>query len=345
MLFVAILPYLGAGGRALVKSEITGPVKEGLTPRIKDTALLLSRLYVGYTVVQTTLLMIAGMDLFDALCHTFGTVASAGFSTKNASIGHYYHIGAIEVIILVFMLLAGMNFALMYAAFSGKVSALWRDLEWRVYMGVIVAATFFVAAVLVGAEHYEVADAALRDSLFTVVSLATTTGYVTADFESWPAVVQVLLGLLMFVGGCAGSTAGGLKIVRWIILIKTAGRMIEKVYRPRSVRQLRLGSVVIPDEIQEGALGLFFLWLFVFGCGAFGIGLLEMGRIDLVTAFSASASTLNNIGPGFGMVGATENYGFFSPASKWLLSLLMLLGRLELYAILVLFAPHFWRRQ
>jgi trk system potassium uptake protein len=345
MLFVAVLPYLGAGGRALVKSEITGPVKEGLTPRIKDTALLLSRLYIGYTAVQTLLLMLAGMNLFDALCHTFGTVASAGFSTKNDSIGHFYHIGAIEVIILVFMLLAGMNFALMYSAFSGRAGALWRDAESRAYFGVIAASTLFVAIVLIGTQHYSVADAALRDALFTVVSIATTTGFVTADFELWPTSAQVLLALVMFVGGCAGSTAGGLKIVRWLILLKVALRMIEKVYRPRSVRQIRVGSLAVPDEIQEATIGLFLLWLLVFGIGAFALALLEGGGLDLVTAFSASASTLNNIGPGFAMVGATENYGFFSPASKWLLSLLMLLGRLELYSILVLFAPHFWRRQ
>lgn len=345
MLFVAVLPYLGAGGRALVRSEITGPVKEGLTPRIKDTALLLSRLYIGYTIVQTVLLMLAGMNLFDALCHTFGTVASAGFSTKNASIGHFYHIGLIEVIVLVFMLLAGMNFAVMYAAFSGRISSFWRDVEWRVYMGLIAGATLFVAAILIGTRHYSLADEALRDALFTVVSLATTTGFVTADFETWPTSAQVLLVLLMFIGGCAGSTAGGLKIIRWVILFKVAGRMIERVYRPRSVRHIRVGGTVIPEQIQEATVGLFLLWLLVFGLGAFSIALLEGPNIDLVTAFSSSSSTLNNIGPGFSRIGAMENYAFFSPASKWVLSLLMLLGRLELYSILVLFAPHFWRRQ
>lgn len=345
MLFVAVLPYLGAGGRALVKSEITGPVKEGLTPRIKDTALLLSRLYIGYTVIQTLLLMLAGMNLFDALCHSFGTLATGGFSTKNASLAHYYHEGAIEVIVLVFMLLAGMNFALAYGFFSGKWGSLWRDIEWRVYLGLLVIVSFFSAGVLIAVEHYRAADAALRDSLFTVVSLMTTTGFVTADFERWPPVLQGLLVMLMFVGGCAGSTGGGLKVVRWIILMKIASRLIERVYRPRSVRQIRLGGTLIAEEIQHSTLGIFFLWTLAFVVGALGIGLLELGRVDLITPFSASAATLNNIGPGFSLVGATQNYGFFTPASKWLMSILMLLGRLELYAILVLFAPQFWRRQ
>lgn len=345
MLFVAVLPYLGAGGRALVKSEITGPVKEGLTPRIKDTALLLSRLYIGYTVVQTILLMLAGMNLFDALCHSFGTLATGGFSTKNSSIAHFYHEGTIEVIILIFMVLAGMNFALLFGFFSGKWGSLWRDSEWRSYLGLIFGASFLVAVVLVGVEHYSVADTALRDSLFTVVSLMTTTGYVTVDFETWPVFVQGLLIALMFVGGCAGSTGGGLKVMRWLILFKVAGRIIEKVYRPRSIRQLRMGGTVIGEEIQQSTLGIFLLWMMAFAAGALGIALIELGNVDLITAFTASAATLNNIGPGFSLVGATQNYAFFSPGSKWVLSLLMLLGRLELYSILVLFAPHFWRRQ
>lgn len=345
MLFVAVLPYLGAGGRALVKSEITGPVKEGLTPRIKDTALLLSRLYIGYTVVETLLLMLAGMSLFDALCHTFGTLATGGFSTKNTSIGYFYDQGAVEVVILIFMFLAGMNFALVYGFFSGKWNSLWRDSEWRVYMGLIFSCAFVVAAVLVGVGHHESADRALRDSLFTVASLMTTTGYVTVDFETWPVFVQSLLVVLMFVGGCAGSTGGGLKVMRWIILIKVAGRIVEKVYRPRSVRQLRMGGTVVGEEIQQSTLGIFLLWMLALVAGTLAVSLIELGEMDLVTAFTASVASLNNIGPGFALVGATENYAFFSPASKWLLSLLMLLGRLELYSILVLFAPHFWRRQ
>jgi trk system potassium uptake protein TrkH len=243
------------------------------------------------------------------------------------------------------MVLAGMNFALVYSFLSGKWGVLWRDVDSRVYLGLILIASFLIAAVLIGAEHYQVADAALRDSLFTVVSLMTTTGHVTADFERWPAFVQGLLIVLMFVGGCAGSTGGGLKVIRWIILIKVATRIVERVFRPRSVRQLRLGGTVVTDEIQQATLGIFLLWMMAFAGGALGIALIEVGHIDLITPFTASAATLNNIGPGFSMVGATQNYGFFSPASKWLMSLLMLLGRLELYAILVLFAPQFWRRQ
>lgn len=343
MLFVAILPYLGAGGRALVRSEVTGPVKEGLTPRIKDTARLLYRLYIGYTVVETVALMFAGMNFFDALCHTFGTLATGGFSTQNSSLAAYYSTGAVEIIVLIFMILAGTNFALMNAAIRGRPLALWKDAEWRFYISVILGSSLIITLLLLSTGTYELIDRALRDSLFTVVSLLTTTGYVTADFEQWPVATKVLLAVLMFFGGCAGSTGGGLKIMRWVILFKVAEGAIEQIYRPRTIRKPKMGGVVITDELQASTTSVFLLWVLVFLSGTFLIALIEQGRIDLVTSFSVSASTLNNIGPGFSMIGATQNYGFFLPASKWVLSLLMVLGRLELYSILVLFVPRFWR--
>lgn len=343
MLFVAILPYLGAGGRALVRSEVTGPVKEGLTPRIKDTARLLYRLYIGYTVVETIALMIAGMNFFDALCHTFGTLATGGFSTQNSSLAAYYSTGAVEIIVLIFMILAGTNFALMNAAIRGKPLTVWKDAEWRFYISVILGSSLIIALLLLSTGTYQLIDRALRDSLFTVVSILTTTGYVTADFEQWPVAAKVLLAVLMFFGGCAGSTGGGLKIMRWVILFKVAEGAIERIYRPRTIRKPKMGGVVITDELQASTMSVFLLWVFVFLSGTFVIALIEQGRIDLVTSFSVSASTLNNIGPGFSMIGATQNYGFFLPASKWVLSLLMVLGRLELYSILVLFVPRFWR--
>jgi len=343
MLFVAILPYLGAGGRALVRNEVTGPVKEGLTPRIKDTALLLYRLYIGYTVVETILLMMAGMNFFDALCHTFGTLATGGFSTQNTSVAAYYDNGAIEIIILIFMILAGTNFALMYAAISGRPLKLWKDAEWRFYISIIGGAALVIAILLLSSNTYQAIDHALRDSLFAVVSLLTTTGFVTADFEAWPVSTQVILAVLMFFGGCAGSTGGGLKIMRWAILFKVAQGALDQVYRPRTIRKPKIGGVLISDELQVSTLSVFLLWVLTFLLGAFAIALIEQGRIDLITPFSVSASTLNNIGPGFSMVGATQNYGFFLPSSKWVLSLLMVLGRLELYSILVLFVPRFWR--
>lgn len=355
MLFVAILPYLGAGGRALVKSEVTGPVKEGLTPRIKDTARLLYGLYIGYTIVEIGLLWaLTEMNLFHASCHTFSTLATGGFSTRNDSI-MAFDSGRLEFIIIVFMVLAGMNFALMHKFFTGRSWKLWQDAEWRVYMMTIGASTLFVAVILYRStlsEYAGEAGRALRDALFTVVSLGTGTGYVTADFEQWPVAVKCVLLILMFVGGCAGSTAGGLKVMRLIILFKIGRLEVEKIFRPRTVRKIRLGGSVLNDDLQQAIVRLFLLWMIIFVAGALAIGVIEgrnleswaaMGGMDLLTPFSAAASTLNNIGPGFSLIGATHNYAPFSDASKWILSLLMVLGRLELYSILVLFFPAFWR--
>lgn len=343
MLFIAILPYLGAGGRALVKSEVTGPVKDGLTPRIKDTAILLYKVYIGYTILETILLMFAGMDLFDSLCHTFGTLATGGFSTRNNSMGAFYDTGAAEIVVLVFMILAGTNFALMHTALRGKPLQLLRDGEWRFYISTIFVCTFLITGYLLLTGTYETSDLALRDSLFTVVSLMTTTGYVTADFETWPAASKCILGVIMFVGGCAGSTGGGMKVMRWIILLKIGAATVEKVYRPRNIRQIKLGKSVIQDDLQQATLAFLLLWVLVFVSGAIAIAFLEGGRMDLLSAFSASASSLNNIGPGFNLIAATQNFGDFSSLTKWLISLLMVLGRLELYSIMVLFVPQFWR--
>lgn len=343
LLFIAVLPYLGAGGRALMRSEVTGPVKEGLTPKIKDTAILLYKVYLGLTAAQTILLMLAGMTFFDALCHTFGTLATGGFSTKNTSIAFFYDNGLIEIIILVFMVLAGTNFALMHTALSRKPLALVQDVEWRNYITIILTCAFFIAGYLLYTDLYDQSDLALRDALFTVVSLMTTTGFVTADYENWPAAAKAMLAVLIFVGGCAGSTGGGIKILRWIVLAKIAASTVERVYRPRTIRQLKMGKSVIDDDLQKATLAFFMLWVAVFFLGAIGVAILEATRIDFVTAFSASSSTLNNIGPGFALVGATKNFGFFLPATKWLLCLLMVLGRLELYSIMVLLVPGFWR--
>jgi trk system potassium uptake protein len=343
MLFVAVLPYLGAGGRALVKSEITGPVKEGLTPRIKDTALLLARLYIGYTIAQTLLLLLAGLSLFDALCHTFGTLGTGGFSTKNDSIAHFDASGAVEVILIVFMILSASNFALMHGAFRGRIRTLWRDGEWRFFMIVIFGSAFFLSGLLLSAGTYAQADRALRDSLFTVVSLVTTTGFVTADFDLWPTPAKFLLVSLMFMGGCAGSTSGGLKMLRCLLLLKVVVGLIEKVFRPRSIRQVRVGDSVISTELQFATLGYFAIFWMVFAVGGFAFAVIEMGEIDLVTAFTTIASMVNNIGPGLGQVGAVENYGFLAASSKVLLSVMMLAGRLEFYSVLVLLAPGFWR--
>lgn len=344
MLFVAVLPYLGAGGRALVKSEVTGPVKEGLTPRIKDTARLLYRLYIGYTIVETILLRAVGMSWFDAMCHTFGSLGTGGFSTRNASVAAFDSF-AVEMIIVVFMVLAGSNFALFYGVFRGSPLKMWKDREWRSYAFIIMAATLFITVNLLQREVYTGLGSAMRGSLFTVISILTTTGYVTADFETWPIASKLILFFLMFIGGCAGSTGGGLKVIRTIILIKIAVYSLVRIYRPNTVRKIRIGSAVLTDRAQQDALALFLLWMLVLIGGSFAVAVIERESFEqMIVPFVAAAATLNNIGPGFHEVGATQNYGFLMPASKWILCFLMLAGRLELYSILVLLVPSFWRK-
>ncbi|MBN1866613.1 TrkH family potassium uptake protein [Candidatus Sumerlaeota bacterium] len=342
VLFVALLPFLGAGGRALIEREVPGPVTETLTPRVKDTAVLLWKIYCGLTIAETLILMLCGMSFFDALCHTFGTLATGGFSTHPASIAGFDSL-AIELVVIVFMIAAGTNFALYYGVLRGRRGLMLRDPEWRCYMGLIAGSILFVAVMLARSDLGLSFGRSLREAAFQVPSIMTTTGFATADFNAWPTPVKLWLVLLMFVGGSAGSTGGGIKVVRWIILAKVAWGYLERIYSPRTVRKTRLGNVVLDTDLANSILVFFFIWAFVFCLGSFLVALLEGSRVDLVTATTSVAATLNNIGPGLGLVGATENYAAMQPATKVLLSFLMVLGRLELYTILVLFAPRFWR--
>lgn len=342
VLFVALLPFLGAGGRALLQHEVPGPVTETLTPRVKDTAKVMWQLYCGFTLAETVLLRFFGMSWFDALCHSFATLATGGFSTHPASIAGYGNLG-MEIVVIVFMVIAGTNFSLYYSVLRNDPKALLRDPEWRAYIGIIVVCTLFVTIVLRHAGFYASFFEALRYAAFQVPCLMTTTGFATANFDLWPASTKIVLVGLMFVGGCAGSTGGGIKVVRWIILAKGCWGQLERVYSPRTVRKQRLGKAVLAEDLMASTLVFFFTWTMVFITGAFLVAVLEGSRYDLVTVFTAVAATLNNIGPGLAKVGALETYTHFTGATKWLLSFCMVLGRLELYTILVLFAPRFWK--
>ncbi len=344
VLFVALLPLLGAGGRALMKSEVPGPVTETLTPKVKDTAVVLWKLYCLFTIMQTIALKLCGMTWFDAMCHTFATLATGGFSTNPMSVGGYGKL-SYEIVIIIFMFIAGTNFSLYYGVFRGKPLTLFKDSEWRGYVGIIAAGTLFVTAVLAFSGYYETLGESFRYAVFQVPCLMTTTGFATADFDLWPESTKVLLVVLMFVGGCAGSTGGGLKVVRWIILVKAGVHQVERIFSPRTVRRLRLGKMPLQNELVTQVQIFFFLWILLFVMGILLIGLLESGNkdFDLVTNVTMVVATLNNIGPGLAKVGATGNYADFTGATKIVLSVLMVLGRLELYSILVLFAPRFWR--
>jgi len=341
VLFLAVLPVLGAGGRQLFRSEVPGPTPDGLTPRIKETASILWKIYLGFSVAEALLLWAQGMTLFEAQCHTFGTMATGGFSTRAASIGAYDSVG-IELTVILFMVFAGTNFSLYFRVLRGKPLTLFRDVEWRAYIGVLLAAIAAVTINLLAqkADLYASFGRALRAASFQVVSIMTTTGYGTENFNEWPAFSKFLLVVLMFIGGCAGSTGGGIKVARVIILVRAAVLRLEKVFRPQTVRALRIGREVVSQETVNSVAGFFVLFMGIFAVATL---IIAATGVDIVTAFSSVAATLNNIGPGLEKVGSIEHYAHLAPVAKATLSLCMVLGRLELFAILVLLVPAFWR--
>ena len=363
VLFVAVLGHLGASGKAMLKREVPGPITESVRPRVQESALIMWLIYVILSFLETMILCGAGVSLFDALCHSFGTLATGGFSTFNRSAGHFNG-GVVEVTIIVFMVLAGTNFTLYYLLFRKhgyhmgwrqRVFHVFRDAEFLAYLSIIAGATVLIATSLLLNRVYDDVALTFRHSLFSVVSVITTTGFGTEDFDSWSEFAKGALMILMFVGGSAGSTGGGIKVIRWVIAMKMMRGEIERSFRPNVVRPLRIGGSVISDEVRHDVLVYFCLITFVFVAGSLALITIEPdtqwehseSTLDdkLLDCASAVAATLNNIGPGIGVVGPARNYSDFSAPSKVLLTLLMLLGRLELFAILVLFSPRFWRSQ
>lgn len=348
VLFVVLLGQ-GSAGKALMRAEMPGPTKEGSTARMQDTAWRFAAMYCGLNVVLV-LLLLPEMSLFDAICHAFGTLATGGFSTYNKSVG-YFDSAYIDYVITAFMILAGTNFTLLYLFLMRKPEAAWADVEWRTYMAVIFGITALV--IIFGLMNGNFANffAALRYGSFQVVSIITTTGYGTHDFDSWNSFGRGVLFLLMFVGGCAGSTGGGLKVIRHVLFLKIMKLEIEQAFHPRVVRPLWLGGKSVDDpNLRKNIMVYFglilvifvFSWLFVITVepdATWG----TTSEHKLIDSASGVAATLNNIGPGLGTVGATQNYGHFSPPTKILFVWLMMIGRLEIFAILVLFVPTFWR--
>ena len=339
VLSLAILPFLGVGGMQLYKAEVPGPAPDKLKPRIRDTAMVLWKVYVLFSAAETLLLMLGGMDLFQALCHTFGTMATGGFSTRQASIGSY-HSPYIDTVVILFMLFAGINFSLHYQFLKGDLRAFWRNPEFRFFIGAVV---IFVLAVSSNVYHtvYETFSEAIRFGGFQVISIITTTGYTTADFEKWPSLSQTILLFCMFLGASAGSTGGGMKCLRIMLLLKHSYKQLFSLIHPRAVTQVKLGGRPISDEVLHSIWGYFVLYLGVFIVSSF---LLAAMGVDVATSFAAVAATIGNIGPGLGLVGPTDNYAHIPMLGKWLLIFCMLLGRLEIYTILILFVPEFWRK-
>ena len=339
VLFVAILPSLRASGKQLFKSEVPGPAAEVIRPRVSETASLLWRIYVGFSAFLACILYMMGMPIYESLCHTFGTMATGGFSVWNKSIGYYNHVG-IEVVILFFMIVAGTNFGLYFQVLKGDWKAIFKDVEWRFFMGLIGGAIVLISADLILRHTYQSGFKAVRYAAFQVVSVVTTTGYGTADFEQWSSFSQLILVALMFVGGCAGSTGGGMKVIRVVVVLKQAYIGVQQVIRPHLVRTLKINQVPVENDVRDAIL-IFFcisLTLILFG----SLALTAMG-VDLMTSVTAVITALNNIGPGLGAVGPADNFASIPLAGKWLLSFCMVLGRLELFAVLVLVMPAFWR--
>jgi trk system potassium uptake protein TrkH len=342
VLFVAVAPAIGAGAARLLGAEMSGLTQPRLTPRIADTAKSLVLIYLAFSVAETVCLLVAGMSLYDAVVHTFGTVATGGFSSKTASVGFYDSL-AIEAIIAFFMTACGVSFSLYYLLYTRRRFDVVLDRELLAYLGIIVASIFFVWGVLVFEGDYgDQAGRALRDSAFTVSSIITTTGYVTADFDKWDTAAKITLVLLMFVGGCAGSTAGGIKVIRVLIIFRTILQDIFRMVHPRAVTPLKLGGRVVPEGVRLAALGLFAAWIVVFGAATFMVALQE--NLTLTSSATAVAATLNDVGPGLDQVGATESYEIVNPFGRVVLTGCMLLGRLEIFTVLALLSPAFWRR-
>lgn len=339
VLAVAILPMLGIGGMQLYRAETPGPIKDNkLTPRIAETAKALWLIYVSLTVVCAICYFVSGMSAFDAITHSFSTVAIGGFSTYDASIGHFDS-ATIEFITVFFMLVAGINFGLHFIAWRHRsVTHYFRDPEFRFYIGVMAAISFFTFLALILFNQYESVHETFRHALFQTVSIATTTGYATADFANWPPVIAVALIMGSFIGASAGSTGGGVKAIRVHLIFKQGLREMRRLIHPNAVMIIKLNKKAVPDRVVEAVWGFFGVYLMCF-CVLF-LAVAATG-MDFVTAFSAVAACLNNLGPGLQDVAA--NYGSISDTAKWILCFSMLLGRLEIFTLLVLFTPMFWR--
>lgn len=370
VLFVAILGQLGAGGKALMRREVPGPISDTLRPRVRETAMIMWTIYLLLSAVLSVLLWLQGMDVFESLCHTFGTLATGGFSTRNASVGAFGS-PVIEFTLVLFMLAAGTNFNLYYVLLRqppgpgrtgvlARLTAFFSDPEFRVYLAIVIGSVTGMTLVLWRAGTYESELLGLRHAWFNVVAVMTTTGFGTEDFTVWPWFSQAWLIVLMFVGGCSGSTGGGIKVIRCVVLFKVLLLEAERAFRPNLIRPVRLAGSRVGDAVGKDVLIYICLIAVIFAGSWMLLVGLESSSADSLAQWTeaenaqgsllsdcagAVTACLNNIGPGLGVCGPHGNYTRFSDPGKILLTLLMLLGRLELFAVIVLFVPGFWKLQ
>jgi trk system potassium uptake protein TrkH len=336
---LAILPLLGVGGMQLFVAEVPGPVPDKLHPRIKETAKRLWAIYIIFTFTETLLLRIGGMDLFDAICHSFTSMATGGYSTKTASLAHWDS-PFIHYTIVLFMFLAGTNFTLSYFALHLRFRKVWRNEEFRYYVGFLTGFTILLTLILSFTE-IQTGEESFRHALFQVVSIITTTGFVTFDYLSWIPLVGIILFMMMFFGGSAGSTGGGIKILRIVLLLKNSAMELRRLIHPAAVIPVRFNRNAVSPDILNNVFAFISFYIITLIIGV--IVMAAMGY-DLGTSFGSVAATLGNIGPGIGLVGPVENYAHIPVFGKWFLSFLMLIGRLELFTVLILFSPVFWKK-
>ncbi len=339
VLTLAILPSVGAGAVQMMKAESPGLNPGKLVPRVGETAKILYKIYLVITAVEVVLLLFGGMPLYDAFIHTFGTVGTGGFSNMNMSVGAYNNL-FLEVVITVFMFISGANFSLYYQMTKGSFSVLFKDEEFRFYLWVVILSIVMVTMNIYGSVFASMLEA-LRHASFQVVSIISTTGFVTTDFEQWPMFSKIILFILMFVGGCAGSTGGAIKNVRILLLIKIMRRELLQIIHPKAVYSVRFGKKALDERTLTEVLGFFFMYITIFIMAVLAVSL---DNLDWATNIASVAACLGNIGPGFGIVGAVGNYSTLSDFSKLVLSLCMIIGRLEIYPILLLAMPSFWKR-
>ena len=338
VLAVAILPILGIGGMQLFGAESPGLKTDKLAPKIRDTAKRLWLVYLGLTAVEVIALKFAGMSWFDAINHAMTTMATGGFSTFNTSAAEFSP--SIQYIITLFMFLAGTSFTLTYFGLVGNLKKVLENEEFRYYAAITVFTTLAVSIVVASVVD-EPFEKAFRDSLFQVVSVITTTGFVSADYTSWTPFITMVFFILMFFGGSAGSTAGGVKIVRHVILVKNSILELKRQLHPSAIIPVRLNGRAVDPSITYNVVAFIMTYIIMFAVGSV---IMTMFGIDLLTAMGSVATSLGNIGPGIGLVGPVDNFAWLPSTAKWLLSILMLIGRLELFTVLILFTPYFWRR-
>lgn len=352
VLAIAILPLLGIGGMQLFSAEAPGPSADKLHPRITDTAKRLWLIYFGYTIAETILLKIAGMSFFDAINHAMATLSTGGFSTKNASLAYWNDQPLIQYIVIFFMFLAGSNFVLSYFAFKGKVQKVFKDEEFRYYAGFIIVFTIIVALVIYFKANitditpgYPMvlgkAESSFRHALFQIISVITTTGFVSADFTQWTPFLTIFFFGLFFLGGSAGSTAGGIKVMRHLLIIKNGVLEFKRTLHTNAIIPVRYNNKTVKEKIVYNIIGFFVLYMLLFIIGALVLGSLGL---DFESAIGGSASSLGNVGPALGSLNPVSNFNSLPDLAKWWCGFLMLAGRLELFTVLILLTPYFWKR-